>query len=61
MPAWEMKIITAEVQRLLAMAAHDAGLREELRALAEDILRATEGSPPETTPSNAVRHRLARR
>ena len=36
MPGWEMKIITAEAQRLLAMAVEDAGLREELRALAED-------------------------
>ena len=60
MSAWEMKIIAAEAQRLLALAVQDAGLREELRALAEDILRATEGSPPGTTTPEAVRRRIAR-
>jgi hypothetical protein len=46
MPGWEMKIITAEAQRLMALAAEDAALRAELRALAEAILSATETAPP---------------
>src|SRR5262249_1984183 len=45
MSGWEMKIITAETQRLLALAASDANLRAELRTLAEEILRATEAAP----------------
>jgi hypothetical protein len=51
MPGWEMKIITAEAQRLLALAAEDADLRADLRALAEEILSATEAPPP---PQNAT-------
>src|SRR5262249_12437612 len=35
MPGWEMKFITAEAHRLIAMAAADPGLRADLRALAE--------------------------
>jgi hypothetical protein len=46
MAVWEMKIITAEAQRLMALAAEDADLRAELRASAETILAATEDSPP---------------
>ena len=53
MSAWEMKVIAAEAQRLLALAAEDAGLRAELRALAEDILRATEGSLPLPTTTGS--------
>ena len=45
MPGWEMKIITAEAERLLAMAVEDAGLREELRAWPRTILKATEAFP----------------
>jgi hypothetical protein len=55
MSAWELKVIAAEAQRLLALAVKDAGLREELRALAEDILRATEGSLPLTTTTASPR------
>ena len=42
MPGWEMKIIEAEAQRLLSLAAEDAELRADLRALARAILAATE-------------------
>jgi hypothetical protein len=42
MPGWDMKVIAAETQRLLALAATDAGLRAELRSLADEILKATE-------------------
>ena len=45
MPSWEMKIITAEALRLLAQASDDADLRAELRALAEEILKATDAAP----------------
>jgi hypothetical protein len=46
MAGWEMKIITAEAQRLMAMAAEDADLRAGLRDLAETILAATADTPP---------------
>ena len=47
MSGWEMKIITAEAHRLVALAAQDAGLRADLRALAQEILSTTEaGDPP---------------
>jgi hypothetical protein len=46
MAVWEMKIITAEAQRLMALAAEDADFRADLRASAESILAATEDSPP---------------
>jgi hypothetical protein len=48
MSVWDIKVITAETQRLLELAATDAGLRAELRALAEEILKATESAPPQT-------------
>lgn len=50
MSGWEMKIITAEAHRLLALAADDPELRADLRALAEEILAATGQtiSPAET-------------
>jgi hypothetical protein len=53
MSAWDMKIIAAEAERLIAMSAQDAGLRDELRALAVRILNETE--IPRTYPSNAAR------
>jgi hypothetical protein len=40
-----MKILTAEAHRLLALAAEDADLRADLRALAQEILAATEAPP----------------
>jgi hypothetical protein len=46
MSSWELKIITAEAERLLPMAGEDADLRAGLRALAESILAATEGPNP---------------
>lgn len=46
MASWEMKIITAEARRLLATASEDAGLRADLRALAQEILAATEAPQP---------------
>jgi hypothetical protein len=55
MSAWELKVIASEAQRLLALAVKDAGLRQELRALAEDILRATEGTSPGTIPPGSNR------
>lgn len=54
MPDWQMKIITAEARRLLELAAEDAGLRAELRALAEEILAATEAPDPDAEPSPAA-------
>src|SRR3954463_4004466 len=46
MAGWEMKILTAEAHRLLKLAAQDADLRADLRALAQEILAATEEPPP---------------
>ncbi|QDV34378.1 hypothetical protein [Tautonia plasticadhaerens] len=51
MPGWEMKIIEAEAERLLSLAAGDADLRAELRALAQVILAATEEPPPSVVPA----------
>jgi hypothetical protein len=56
MSGWQMKIITAEAQLLMALAAEDADLRADLRALAEAILAATEVPQPHaatTAPSPA--------
>src|SRR4051812_31957485 len=47
MADWRMKIIAAEAERLMEVAAEDAELRGELRALAEQILAAT-ADPPTT-------------
>jgi hypothetical protein len=44
MPDWLTKVIKAEAKQLLALAAEDDELRAELRALAKEILAATE--PP---------------
>ena len=48
MAGWEMKIITAEAHRLIASAAEDADLRSDLRALAQEILAATEAPQSRT-------------
>src|SRR5205823_3811052 len=42
---WQMKILIAEAERLLELAAEDADLRADLRALAEKILMVTAASP----------------
>jgi hypothetical protein len=55
MSGWEMKIIAAEAHRLIALAAEDAGLRADLRALAQEILAATEvGDPPADSCADGV-------
>jgi hypothetical protein len=54
MSAWEMKIITAEARRLIGLAAEDADLRAALRALAREILAATETPDPQAEPTPAV-------
>jgi hypothetical protein len=46
MSDWLMKSIRAEARRLLELAADDGELRSDLRALAEEILAATETSSP---------------
>jgi len=43
MADWQMKIIAAEAERLIELAAEDAGLRGDLKALAQKILAATAG------------------
>jgi hypothetical protein len=45
MPSWEIKIITAEAKRLLEQSRNDAELRDDLRALALQILAETGGAP----------------
>lgn len=54
MPSWELKILTAEAERLLALAADDAELRAELRALAETILAATNGGSVHLAAGSAI-------
>src|SRR5271157_4590286 len=51
MSEWLMKTIRAEARRLLELAADDGELRADLRALAEEILAATEASSPSVSPS----------
>ena len=51
MSDWLMKTIRAEARRLLELAADDGALRADLRALAEEILAATEVSSPSVSPS----------
>jgi hypothetical protein len=65
MSDWLMKTIRAEAQRLLELAADDGELRAELRALAEEILAATDvcshGLEPEhdfQRPSPGVGHSI---
>jgi hypothetical protein len=45
MSDWLIKVIRAEARRLLELAADDAELRADLRALAEEILVATQAPP----------------
>src|SRR4051794_33835006 len=60
MSDWLMKVIRAEADRLLELAAEDDELRADLRALAERILAATRDpgggmdSSPEDVPSNTT-------
>ena len=60
MADWQMKIIAVEADRLIDLSAEDAGLRAELRALAERILAATAGAAavngkaPANSPSGAA-------
>ncbi len=56
MAGWELKIIEAEAQRLIIQAAEDADLRADLRALANQILEATETPRPDSNPTE---HSLA--
>jgi hypothetical protein len=51
MSDWLMKTIRGEARRLLELAADDGELRADLRALAEEILAATEVSSPSVSPS----------
>ena len=44
MSDWLMKVIKAEAKQLIALAADDDELRADLRALANEILAATEES-----------------
>ncbi len=46
MSPWDMKIIAPEAERLIAMSVRDADLRAALRALAREILEATEVTLP---------------
>ena len=48
-----MKTIRAEARRLLELAADDGELRADLRALAEEILAATEVSSPSVSSARA--------
>jgi hypothetical protein len=51
MPDWLMKVIKSEAKHLIALAAEDEELRGDLRALAEEILAATDRSRVETKPA----------
>jgi hypothetical protein len=51
MSDWLMKVIRAEADRLLELAAEDDELRADLRALAERILAATQADDKGTRPS----------
>ena len=55
MADWLMKVIKAEAERLIDLAAQDDKLRADLRALAESILAATTAPEPklETTPATS--------
>ena len=54
MSDWLMKVIKAEAKQLIALAADDSELCADLRALAEEILVATEGRPDVTDPAPIV-------
>jgi hypothetical protein len=49
MSDWDMKLLASESQRLIAESARDPELRSELRALAMEILEATEASAPDSS------------
>jgi hypothetical protein len=52
MSDWLMKVINAEAERLIELAADDDELRADLRELAESILAATAPTQPKIgTPS----------
>ncbi len=51
MSDWLMKVIRSEAKHLIALAADDEELCADLRALAEEILAATESSRVETEPA----------
>ena len=48
MPDWLMRVIKAEAERLIELAAEDDELRADLRSLAESILAATACVPTGT-------------
>ena len=52
MSDWLMKTIRAEAKHLLELATDDFELRADLRALAEEILAATEAPLPSVSPSS---------
>ncbi len=52
MSDWLMKAICAEARRLLELAADDDELRGDLRALAEEILAATDAASPSVSPGS---------
>ena len=57
MSDWLMKTIRGEARRLLEMAADDDELRLDLRALAEEILAATEiPGPADSLPRDRASH-----
>ncbi len=69
MSDWLMKVIKAEAERLIALSTEDDELRADLRALAEQILAATEDSgitaddisapsQPGSAPPSAVQERV---
>ena len=51
MADWLMRVIKSEAKHLVALAVEDEELRADLRALAEEILAATESSRVETKPA----------
>jgi hypothetical protein len=53
MSDWLMRVIKAEAKQLIALAADDDELRADLRALANEILAATESPGPETKSDHA--------
>jgi hypothetical protein len=54
MSSWDLKLIAADVEGLIAKSAQDAKLREELRALARHILEATEVRPSQASNAEST-------
>src|SRR5689334_7133474 len=54
MSSWDLKMIAADVEGLIAKSAQDAKLREELRALARHIQEATEVRPSQASNAELV-------